>query len=287
MKKAASILCLLPLLAGCGFEERIPLKMTLMNQTQPLRKETNLESIIRFDIGSLEITREENANSLYSLDMEYDKASCTPIIHYDSISEGKEGRFSFSLESMEKTTLRRERYNNRLRLALTNSIPLSLRITTKVGDVHLSLSGMKLARIDFESGVGGTKISSYKSNPIPCEYVRLKNGVGSIEAIGLGNINFRELDFNGGVGGANLDFTGEWKQNAIIRIKVGVGGVNLRMPREIGVRIDAEKNLLSGLQLEGFTQQGAVYYSDNYDKAAFKASIQVATGVGGFKITWI
>jgi hypothetical protein len=258
-----------------------------MNQTQPLRKETNLESIIRFDIGSLEITREENANSLYSLDMEYDKASCTPIIHYDSISEGKEGRFSFSLESMEKTTLRRERYNNRLRLALANSIPHSLRITTKVGDVHLSLSGMKLARIDFESGVGGTKISSYKSNPIPCEYVRLKNGVGSIEAIGLGNINFRELDFDGGVGGANLDFTGEWKQNAIIRIKVGVGGVNLRMPREIGVRIDAEKNLLSGLQLEGFTQQGAVYYSDNYDKAAFKASIQVATGVGGFKITWI
>jgi hypothetical protein len=59
------------------------------------------------------------------------------------------------------------------------------------------------------------------------------------------------------------------------------------MPREIGVRIDVEKNLLSALQLEGFTQQGAVYYSDNYDKAAFKASIKVATGVGGFKITWI
>jgi hypothetical protein len=261
--------------------------MASINQTRPLGNEKTLDTNIRFDIGSVEITGQERASSLYSLDLEYDKASYTPDIEYNSALGGAEGRFSFSLESMHKTGLRRERHNNRMRLALTDSIPLNLRIASGVGDARLSLSGMKLARIEFESGVGGAKMSAYEPNPIPCEYIRLKNGVGSIEAVGLGNLNFRELDFEGGVGGANLDFTGEWKQNADIRIQVGVGGVNVRMPREIGVRVEAEKHFLSGLQLEGFNQRDSFYYSENYDRAAIRVSVRVATGIGGLKITWI
>jgi predicted membrane protein len=108
-----------------------------------------------------------------------------------------------------------------------------------------------------------------------------------MDAVGLGNLNFRELDFEGGVGGASLDFTGDWKQDAQIKIQVGVGGVNLRVPRDLGVKVDAEKHFLSGLHLERFVKRDSQYYSENYDKAKFRVSIRVATGIGGFKITWI
>jgi hypothetical protein len=287
MKKSTWMLCILLVFAGCYFEERVPIEMVSMNQTQPLKEEKSLESTIRFDIGSMEITGSEEGSSLYSMHLEYDKNSYEPEIQYESALGGTEGRFTFNLESTHKRGIRRQRQNNRLRLAFADSVPLELNVTAGVGDARLSLSGMKVAGIDFESGVGSAKISAYEPNLIPCEYIRLKNGVGSIDAVGLGNLNFRELDFEGGVGRANLDFTGEWKKDADIHIEVGVGGVNIRMPREIGVRMEAEKHFLSGLQLEGFNQKDSVYYSENYDSASIKVSMHVTTGIGGLKITWV
>ena len=281
------MLCFLPIFAGCVFEERIPIETVSMNRTQPLGREKSLESIINFGIGSLEITGDEKAAFLYSLDLEYDKNTYEPDIRYNAASGGEEGRLNFNLRSTHTMGLRRERHNNRLRLAFNDSIPLKLRVTAGVGDARLSLSGIRLARFDYESGVGGSKMSVYEPNPISCEYIRLKNGVGSIDAVGLGNLNFRDLEFEGGVGGANLDFTGEWKQNADIRIQVGVGGVNLKIPREIGVRVDTEKHFLSGLQLEGFNKESSYYFSENYDSAAIRISVRVVTGIGGFKITWV
>jgi hypothetical protein len=242
---------------------------------------------VNFGIGSLELTGEEQSAALYSLSLEYDKNTYEPEIQYNAASDGEEGRFHFNLRSTNKMGLRRERHNNRLRLAFSDAIPLKLRVITGVGDARLSLSGLKLSQLDFESGVGGSKMSAYEPNPVSCESVRLKNGVGSIEAVGLGNLNFRELEFEGGVGGANLDFTGEWKQSADIRIQVGVGGVNLSIPRDLGVRVEAEKHFLSGLQLEGFSKRDTDYYSENYDKAAIRISVRVVTGIGGFKITWV
>jgi hypothetical protein len=287
MRKSSFLLCILLTLAGCDFEDRVPIEMVSMTKTQTRVNEKSLDSTIRFDVGSLEITGDPTAVSLYSLYLEYDKASYNPDIQYESVLGGAEGQLSFNLQSTHKIGLRRERQNNRLRLAFTDAIPLKLKITTGVGDARLSLSGMKMARFDFESGVGGAKISAYEPNSIPCEYIKMKNGVGAIEAIGLGNLNFRELDFEGGVGGANLDFTGEWKRDADIHIQVGVGGVNVRMPRRIGVRVEAEKHFLSGVQLEGFSERDSFYYSENYDKAALRVSIRVATGIGGLKITWV
>src|SRR5512140_1903722 len=103
MKKASWILCSLLLLAGCRFEDRVPIDMASMNQSQPLANEKSLESTINFDIGSLEITSQKS-NALYSLDLDYDKASFTPEVQYTT---GGEGRFSFDLHSMHKRGVRR------------------------------------------------------------------------------------------------------------------------------------------------------------------------------------
>jgi hypothetical protein len=284
VKKLSWALCSLLILSGCGFEDRVPIEMASMNQSQALGSEKSLDSTIRFDIGSLEITGDQKQSSLYSLDLDYDKASFIPNVDY---SAGNEGRFTFDLRSMHRRGVRRERQNNKLRLSFSDSVPLSLKVNAGVGDARLSLSGMKLSRFEFESGVGGAKISAYEPNSIPCEYIRLKNGVGGFDATGLGNLNFREFEFDGGVGGANLDFSGEWKRNADIRIQVGVGGVNLHLPRDIGVRVEAEKHFLSGLHLEEFDQRDSYYYSKNYNTAQIKVSVRIDTGIGGLKITWL
>lgn len=271
------------LMSACGFEERVPAQMISMDQNQPIGKEKSLDADIRFDIGSLEVTGDSRPN-LYAMDLEYDKACYQPESRYDT---GEEGRFSFRLQSIHRAGLRSDRQSNRLRLNLTESIPVKLNVNTGVGDARLNLSGLKLERLEIEAGVGASKLSAYEPNPVDCESVRIKNGVGSMDAVGLGNLNFRDFEFEGGVGGANLDFTGEWRQGADVRIQVGVGGVTMRVPRDVGVRVEAEKHFLSGLHLDGFTKRDSYYYSDNYDNAKIRLSVRVVTGVGGFRIAWV
>ncbi len=273
-------------LSSCGFEERVSAEMVSLAESQPLGKEKSLSAEIRFDIGSLEVAGEKSP-SLYSLDLEYDKASYQPEVRFDPANSGGEGRLSFKLSSIKKMGLRAERHGNRLRLNFSDGVPLKLDVNTGVGDARFALTGMRIERLELQAGVGGSKITTYEPNPVSCEYIRIKNGVGSMDAVGLGNLNFRDFEFEGGVGGANLDFTGAWKRDADIKIQVGVGGVNLRMPRELGVKVEAEKHFLSGLHLDGFEKRESYYYSENYEKAKVRVSVRVATGVGGFRITWL
>ncbi len=271
---------------SCDFEPRVAAEMVSMDQSRPLGGEKALSAEIRFDIGSLEISGGKNS-TLYSMDLEYDKATYQPEVRYQPPAGGGEGLFTFRLESNHRIGLRSDHQRNRLRLDLTKTVPVKLSVNTGVGDARIALSGIQLARLEIESGVGGSRLSSYEPNPVVCDLVRIKNGVGSLDAVGLGNLNFRELDFEGGVGGANLDFSGAWKQDADIRVQVGVGGVSLKIPRDIGVRVEAEKHFLSGLHLDGFRKTDSYYYSESYDRAKIRATVRVATGVGGFRLSWI
>jgi hypothetical protein len=271
------------LVAGCDFEERVPAEMVSMDQSRPLENEKSLSAEIRFDVGSVDITADRKPNA-YSMDLEYDKSSFQPELRYEP---GEDGRLTFRLEGTHKSGIHAESQQNRLRLNLNQSVPVRLTLNTGVGDARLNLSGLKISDLHVEAGVGGSKISAYEPNTVSCNTIRIKNGVGAMDAVGLGNLNFRDFEFEGGIGGATLDFTGEWKQGADIRIQVGVGGVTMKVPRELGVRVEAEKHFLSGLHLDGFAKRDASYYSENYDKAKFRLSVRVATGVGGFRITWV
>jgi hypothetical protein len=273
--------------AGCDLEDRAPIEMTSIKQSQALGKEKTLYSNIRMDVGSLEIAGANPHAPLYSYDLAYDKNSLAPEIHYDSANGGTEGRFSFYFQNTRSLGIRNRSELNKVHIAFNNSIPLNLDVNAGVGDVHLSLSGMKLSRVNLEAGVGGAKLTVYEPNPIVCDLIRINNGVGEINAVGLGNLNFRRLEFAGGVGGADLDFTGDWKQGADIDIKLGVGEVKVRMPRDLGVLVESANNLLGSVHLEGFTQRDSRYYSENYDRSLIRVSIRVAAGIGGLRVLWV
>lgn len=287
MKKWTWVLCILPIFSGCVFEPNISAEMVMIHESHDYDKEKTLNAIVRLDFGALEIAGGKGMESLYAFDLEYDKSGFEPVFRYDKDPAGEEGRFSFSLPGTHSPGFRKDGFSNNLRLKFNDSISLDLEVDTEVANARLSLTGLRLSRVSFKSGVGGAKVSVYEPNPILCEFVRFENGVGSIEAVGLGNLNFREFEFEGGVGGADLDFTGDWRQDARVHIQVGVGGVHLRMPRSVGVRVETQESFLSGIHLEGFTQNGSDYYSDNYENAPVKVFMRVITHIGGFKITWI
>lgn len=272
--------------AGCGVENPLPSEMIAINQSQLLNSEKKLKADITLNIGSIEVSGSDDPQPLYSLDLDYDKANSRPDINYTSNAGGEEGHLSFVLADSAKTGVRDGNQDAKLRINFSNLVPLELKVKTGVGESRLNMSGSQLTSLDFQSGVGSTKLSSYEPNRVTCEYIHIKNGVGEMDAVGLGNLNFRNLEFDGGVGEAKIDFTGEWKQNADIKIQVGVGAVTLKMPRSIGVRVEAPKSFLSGLHLDRFNKVDSYYYSDNYDTAQIRVTIRVATGIGECRISW-
>ncbi len=287
MKNLVWALCLPLAFAGCEIPDRVPTEMVTTSQTQSPNKEKSLDASVRLDVGTLEITSDKQPGSVYSYDLLYDKTSFAPEVQYSSARGGAEGRLYLSLQNARQTIIHPQGNDNKLHIAFTESIPLNLKVNAGIGESHLSLTGLKISRIVLESGVGEAKLTAYEPNAIPCDYIKLKSGVGRFEAVGLANLNFRDLDFEGGVGGATLDFTGELKHNADIRVQVGLGEVNVRIPREIGVKVESAKNFLSGLFLEGFTRQDPYHYSNNYSRASMRVTFHVTTGIGQFRITWL
>jgi hypothetical protein len=290
MRKWTWVLFSLPIFfgcAGCDFEPHVPAEMVMIHESQDYGSEKSLNAVVRLDVGSLAIESGKGMGPLYSFDLEYDKSSFEPVYRFDSDTADGGGRFTFNLPGIPNSGFRKNGFGNYLQLKFNDAVPLNLEVDTEVANARLSLSGLRLSSLSFQAGVGGTRISVYEPNPISCDRVKLENGVGSLEAVGLGNLNFREFEFEGGVGGADLEFTGSWKQDAEVQIQVGVGGVNIRMPRSVGVRVETEENFLSGTHLEGFIKKGSDYYSRDYEDAPVKVRMRVVTHIGGFKISWI
>jgi predicted membrane protein len=126
-----------------------------------------------------------------------------------------------------------------------------------------------------------------ESNPVACERFEISSGVGDLDLVGLGNLSFDEMRFRGGVGEATLDFSGDWVSVGEVRIEVGVGGISLLLPRDVGAEIRASKTFMSNIELPDFTKKGNTYYSNNIDRVSKVIKFRVTAGIGEVELEWI
>ncbi len=284
MRKRWAFIAVVVLLASCGPHwggwEDGPL--TSFNRAEPLQNETVLEAEIDVPIGELEIQPGTSGN-LYELDLEYNERVFKPEIDFER--RGTTAVLKFRLSGEGKSIRRVGR--TRLNLRFNPSVPLILKTTTGVGQSEIDLGGMKVQRLDLESGVGETVVTMLSPNQISCDHVEIQSGVGSLEVTGLGNLDFKRFRFQGGVGGSKLDFSGDWKSEGDVDIEVGVGGVELLLPRSVGAEVRAQKSFMSGVDLPDFQKRGDTYFSDNMERATKVLRMNIQAGIGGVDLRWI
>ena len=118
--------------------------------------------------------------------------------------------------------------------------------------------------------------------------IRLNNGVPtnlSIEMgagendLRLGSLSLTALDLQMGAGVATVDLTGDWDQDLDVRIQGGAGAATLLLPRDIGVRVDAEGGI-GEINASGLRQDGNTYTNDAYGSSDTTLSIDFEGGVG-------
>jgi len=147
----------------------------------------------------------------------------------------------------------------------------------------LDLGGLPITNLTVETGASDTELSFEQANPVAMGALVLHVGAASFRAWQLGNANFESFRFEGGVGEVTLDFSGEWKRSATGGIKVGVGTIKLRVPRELGVRIQ-RRSFLTAFRAPGFVKQDGEYRSANWDEAEVRLDLELDAAFGAVSV---
>jgi hypothetical protein len=236
---------------------------------------------VQYGAGNLRITPAE-APTLYKMELRYNEEAFEPVVSFDQNRHvlrlgvrSPESRHNMDMQQGSTATI-----------GLSREVPIDLDLEFGAGKATIELGDLSLQRLSVSTGASETAISFASPNRIQAERVDIEAGAASLRVTGLGNTRAAQIDFQGGVGATVLDFSGAWERNAAISVQMGVGSIQLRLPRGEGIRVDRE-SFLSSFDAAGLERKGESYYSSNWETAPHKLTIDLSTALGSIDIEWV
>jgi hypothetical protein len=108
--------------------------------------------------------------------------------------------------------------------------------------------------------------------------MRIELGAGPSN-LALGALALTNLNINGGAGEVTIDLTGDWRNDLDARIEGGLGNIHLRLPGEVGARIEINPGV-GAVDAIGLTRDGNAYTNDAYGVSNVTLRIHIDGGVG-------
>lgn len=231
---------------------------------------------------------------LYDATLRYDADRFEPLREWSR--EGDRGRLRLAVSSVpgdESRSKVRIEFNlddlprdgdemGEVELRLHPLVRTSLELGVGAARTRLDLGGLTLVSLRFATGVGDARLTFDAPNRIRMDLLSLKSGAAKFRAEGLGNARFERMEFHGFVGDVVLDFSGEWTRSAEADITMAAGELVIRVPRDIGVRI--ERKGFASLTAEDFEKVGDAYLSPNWASAPVKLEIRLAAAIGSVEV---
>jgi hypothetical protein len=291
MNKITIVLMAFLLLGGtlaCGFTVRAPdidiqvptLQVGEMQDERrsiPLAGAESAAVEILFGAGDLEIEA-GTSDELFSGHFRYNVERWEPQITYDDdVLVIKQGGHE------EDWAIPTGMTRNEWDLEFSPEIPLEMDITLGAGEGSLDFTGLQLAALDVDMGAGDFTLRFDEPNEIEMEQLTLDTGASKLEVRRVGNASPKRVKLQGGVGNITLDLTGAWARSAEVRITTGVGSLTLRLPDDVGVRVETEGGL-SHVESSGLEREGNLYVNDAFGEADSELHITITTGVGNVRL---
>lgn len=245
---------------------------------------------------------------LYRARMRYDAASFRPVREFERTDGGARVRLGvrggegiedldidaemdwdfpdmspFQFRDLEGMNRRGDR-SGEMEVGLPRSVPTDLQLRVGAAESTMELGGLPLRSLRITTGASETVVSFDRRNPSVMETLEVKAGAASLEIRGLGHARARHVDVENGVGEVTLDLSGRWTADATASVKTGVGTVTLRVPSDLGVKVDRRTLLssFSGLGLE--EADDGTYRTDNWETADHRLELDVEAAFGSIDI---
>ena len=171
-------------------------------------------------------------------------------------------------------------------LALSRDVAMDLNMDFGAVRADIDLGGIRLTRLEINTGASQTQIDISEPNPETMSRASMDVGAAEFTVRNLGNLNTEVIEIDAGIGEIDLDFTGDWRQNARVSVDMGLGSLVLRFPRGLGVRL-VKDTFLTSLDSQGLVKRGDAYYSLDYDDAEYQITIDGDAAFGSIRVAWV
>ncbi len=239
-----TLLLLFPLLASAQ-------KSNEFKRTVPVEKTTKSEVNLKMLAGELQL----NTGTTHLLDAQ---VNYTNQAFKPTFSLNRNNSTSVLTLQQPKKNINSDNDENNWKVNLHRSTPLSLSVELGAGEAQLDLSNSRIQKLEVEAGA------------VSCH-------------INLSGSTARQVRISAGVGELNLDLTGNWKNDLEADLTGGIGEINIKVPRNTGVRIDPSG--LGDLDLKGFKKVNGYYQNSAYGKSKHSITLNVSGGIGDLTVT--
>jgi hypothetical protein len=240
-----------------------------------------IEVEVQYAVGRLDIGPAEASGLLYRMELEYDEGIFRPIDEYAP------GELRIGAESVRRRMkFGRDMDAGELNVELSTEVPMDLDLEFGAVKAHIELGGLRLTGLELSTGASETRLRVSEPNTERVGLASFEVGAAAFTARQLGNLNAERIEVEAGVGDLLLDFTGEWTADARASIEMGLGSLELRLPRGLGVKLIKDTFLVS-LDSQGLVKRGDAYYSLDYDDAEVRLTIDIDAAFGSVDVVWI
>ena len=244
--------------------------------------ERRLDVNVEYGAGHLRVSP-ERGNLLYRMEVRYDQSAVVPVTSYDR----RTGQLRLGVNGRrDRQRTDNVRGEGRATIGLTPAVPMSLDLAFGAGEADVRLGGLALENLEISTGASETRVSFDQPNRTSARAVKMEAGAASLVVTSLANARTQRIDFEGGVGATTLDFGGTWTRDAQATVKMGVGSVTLRLPRNVGVKIEKD-SFLASFDSNGMVKRGNAWYSRGYERSTRKLAIQIDAAIGSIEVDWI
>lgn len=297
VRRLALVLLVCPLV-GCSADAPEAPQAESADASGDVRRELvevlqNGEASVRadLDLGLGTITvGEAEAGALFQAEVTLPLAGLVPELETETVAteSGPQARIRLGLggEAANPKELGETR-GLVWRLLFSHQTPLDLSLELGATDADLDLTGVPLRRLRVVCGVGEARLHADTPTSERGADIEVKAGVSAFTGDGLGNLRFRRFRFEGGVGRFALDFRGAAPEpGAEASLKVGIGELDVVLPRGVPLVVEAPSGRLSSVELPaGLVTLGRGRYATpgaERDPDAF--TVRISSGPGKVRV---
>jgi hypothetical protein len=217
--------------------------------------------------------------SLFDVHLRYDAERVDPVYRFDAAARTLE----VGVHHASAGKNMRGGQGSEFRLQLARSVPMRLTLDVGAAEGDYDLSGLQLDELTLQTGATDTRMRFDTPNPRRMRVMRMKIGAASAHVTGLANANAERIEVDLGVGQAELEFGGEWRGDMDVSVTSALGQVTLRVPNDVGIRIETS-TFLHSLDAPGMVKRDGYSESANWARARYKLRLRSSGALGQLEI---
>lgn len=249
------------------------------------RQYKDLDISISYGLGKLIIGPSNKKNTIEGL-ITYDNRRITPIVKMKSVSSS--GVLTIKTKKDKGKDLcsyKLKDFDNEMEFYFPSQIKTDLFLDFGLGDAKIDLTNISITKLNINCGLSDVNIEINERNNVVCQTVSIENGLGNLSVSGLGNLAAKKIDINIGLGSADIDFRGDRIYDADINVDVGLGSLDMILPKKANIKIYVDSSFLSSVDIYGLKQKkNKLWVSPNWDSRYPTITMDVNVGIGSVDI---